>query len=82
VIDHLDHPAASLHTAELRALLGAVVTAVRAATAAQLDLAQTTAGQTQDTATACSAHAAALTSALGGLDDALTWITPPTPDPG
>lgn len=78
----LDHPAADDLAAEtLRTVLGAVVAAVRTTTAAQLDLAQTSAGQAQNAAVTCRDHAAALASALGGLDDALIRIAPPSPDP-
>jgi transposase-like protein len=83
VLAHLDNLAANLDTDELRAVLGAVVTAVHAATAAHLHLAQTSAGQAENVAASCRAHAAALAAAVRGLDDALTRISqPPPPDRG
>ncbi|WP_219418588.1 hypothetical protein [Pseudonocardia nigra] len=71
---HLDSPTAALDAESLRKVLEAVITAVRATTAAHVELAD-------NTATTCRAHATALTSALRGLDDALTRITPVAPEP-
>lgn len=71
---HLDSPTAALDTESLRAVLEAVITAVRATAIAHVELAD-------NTATTCRSHAAALTSALRGLDDALTRISPEAPGP-
>lgn len=69
----LDSPTAALDVEALRRVLEAVIVAVRATTAAHIELAD-------NTTTTCRAHAAALTGALHGLDDALTRITP-SPEP-
>jgi hypothetical protein len=78
---HLDSPTAALDTDSLRKVLEAVIAAVRATTAAHVELAQDATGRAENTAITCRAHATALTNALRGLDDALTRITPATPGP-
>ena len=76
---HLDSPTATLDADSLRTVLEAVVAAVRATTAAHVELAQAATGRAENTAITSRAHATALTDALRGLDDALTRITPATP---
>jgi hypothetical protein len=71
-------PIGTSEPAALRTLLLAVTTAVRAATAANLNLTRTSAGQAENTAVACRTHAGELAAALNGLDDALRALTPPT----
>jgi hypothetical protein len=78
VLARLDDPNAASEPAALRTLLLAAATAVRAATAASLNLTRTTAGQAENTAVACQTHAGELAAALNGLDDALRALTPPT----
>jgi hypothetical protein len=78
VLARLDDPSAASEPAALRTLLLAVATAVRAATAANLNLTRTSTGQAENTAAACRTHAEELTAALNGLDDALRALTPPT----
>jgi hypothetical protein len=80
VLARLDSPAIELDPATLRGLLEAVLTAVRAATAAHLELAQTSLEHTETAVVTCRTHAAALTSALHGLDNALIRFAPPPRD--
>ncbi|MGI9000481.1 MAG: helix-turn-helix transcriptional regulator [Pseudonocardia sp.] len=75
VVANLDSPTATVDAEVLLAVLGTVVSAMRAATAAQLDVVQTSAGQAENSAVICRAHATALAGALDGLDFALALIT-------
>jgi hypothetical protein len=72
---HLERPTTAVDIESLHTVLEAVLTAVRASTAAHVDLAE-------HTTTLCRDHSAALNSALRGLDDALTRISTARPAPG
>jgi hypothetical protein len=70
---HLDSPTAALDLDALRTVLEAVIAAVRATTAAHVELAD-------NTSALCRDHRAALSSALRGLDAALSRITADPPE--
>lgn len=70
----LDSPTAALDLDTLRTVLLAMIAALRATTAAHVELAD-------HTSTLCRDHSAALSNALHGLDTALSRITPDQPDP-
>lgn len=78
---HFDGVTVDTHA--LRTVLGVALAAFRAATAAQLEVAQSGATIVGDAMTACRAHAAALTTALNSLDEALVRIqrNPGSPEP-
>jgi hypothetical protein len=74
----LNHPVIGLDPAEFQEVLAVVVAAVRAATAAHVELAQASTGLADNAATVSRVHADALSRLLPDLDDAMTRLSPPS----